>query len=878
MRRLATVLAVLMVLASNARAQLPCSRIGVPSPNGVTQGNQVGAIHAMLTWDPDGAGPLGPVLVVAGEFDHAGDVPVLNIAMWDGATWHTIGAGFDRRVNALAVFNGQLYAGGEFFNSAVPTSYLAVWNGSSWQPVAGGVDNVVSCLVSNGSELIVGGKFEHENGGFFSYKYLARYTGAGWVGFGANPLGPALGAAVYNGQTLVLQQTYSTYNSNNTLSRWNGHGWDVVDHVWQYAGGPLSTQADGIYYTNAISGHLIESSCSVVNEVVIERYDGVSVSQVLPHYGADAFVNYNGQFWALGYYQNHCLHPAGFPEPWLGVWDGVHWNDSPLNPGFGSIMCVYNGSLYLGGTFQWIKNIKANSLVRLDGTTWNPVGSGLDGLPRAATSFGNDFYIGGDFNNFGATPLGHMAKFDGTSWSSIGTANGSVTGLTYYSPNPDSIVNSGVVASGSFTNINGTAFNHIAKRDNTTGNWAALGAGLNAPAYAFYPILTSNFHADLIVGGQFTSPGNYIARWTGAAWQTMSTGMNNEVRALAVFGGNIYAGGYFTTASGLTCNFIAQWNGSFWAPVGGGMNDNVRALANYNGRLIAAGDFTMAGGVPANHVAAWNGTAWSALDVGVNDSVLTLKVAGSDLVAGGLFSQAGGLPSGHIASWDGTAWTPVGNDAHLSAIGMDGNVTAIAANSIGDLMVTGQFAHASGQSSAYAARLMGDPPFEVLSQPAAPTICPGGDATVSYNVQLPWYSPGQFQWYKSGVAIPEGATIHGTVFTHTTYSTLIVSNAQAADAGDLWCTVDNSCGQHLTSNTVPLTIGGPTCPSPCGSADYNCDGDLGTDSDIVAFFSCLSGSCPPPPCTSNADFNGDGDIGTDADIEAFFRVLGGGTC
>jgi hypothetical protein len=67
-------------------------------------------------------------------------------------------------------------------------------------------------------------------------------------------------------------------------------------------------------------------------------------------------------------------------------------------------------------------------------------------------------------------------------------------------------------------------------------------------------------------------------------------------------------------------------------------------------------------------------------------------------------------------------------------------------------------------------------------------------------------------------------------------------------------------------------------PPPCGSADFNCDGDIGTDLDIEAFFSCLAGSCPPPPCTSTADFNADGDIGTDADIEAFFRVLAGGSC
>jgi hypothetical protein len=68
------------------------------------------------------------------------------------------------------------------------------------------------------------------------------------------------------------------------------------------------------------------------------------------------------------------------------------------------------------------------------------------------------------------------------------------------------------------------------------------------------------------------------------------------------------------------------------------------------------------------------------------------------------------------------------------------------------------------------------------------------------------------------------------------------------------------------------------CASTCGSADFNCDGDIGTDADIEAFFACLAGNCPAAPCNSTADFNGDGDIGTDADIEAFFRVLAGGNC
>jgi hypothetical protein len=66
--------------------------------------------------------------------------------------------------------------------------------------------------------------------------------------------------------------------------------------------------------------------------------------------------------------------------------------------------------------------------------------------------------------------------------------------------------------------------------------------------------------------------------------------------------------------------------------------------------------------------------------------------------------------------------------------------------------------------------------------------------------------------------------------------------------------------------------------SACGSADFNGDGDIGTDADIEAFFACLSGDCCATCDPRGADFNGDGDVGTDADIESFFRVLGGGPC
>jgi hypothetical protein len=86
--------------------------------------------------------------------------------------------------------------------------------------------------------------------------------------------------------------------------------------------------------------------------------------------------------------------------------------------------------------------------------------------------------------------------------------------------------------------------------------------------------------------------------------------------------------------------------------------------------------------------------------------------------------------------------------------------------------------------------------------------------------------------------------------------------------------VNDNARYIVSLQGVSFCAAGPTC----GSADFNCDGDVGTDADIESFFACLAGTCPAPPCASTADFNGDGDVGTDGDIEAFFRVLAGGTC
>jgi hypothetical protein len=130
----------------------------------------------------------------------------------------------------------------------------------------------------------------------------------------------------------------------------------------------------------------------------------------------------------------------------------------------------------------------------------------------------------------------------------------------------------------------------------------ASGAGVNGPVRA-----VTTFGGDLIVGGQFGTaggvPGTYvIARWDGANWSALGSGLNNTVMSLATFddlsgtGTELYVGGYFSAAiNGPTAVKIARWNGA-WSAVGSGMvatsDHAVFALSpNPSGALLCAGGF-----------------------------------------------------------------------------------------------------------------------------------------------------------------------------------------------------------------------------------------------------------------------------------------------
>ncbi len=218
--------------------------------------------------------------------------------------------------------------------------------------------------------------------------------------------------------------------------------------------------------------------------------------------------------------------------------------------------------------------------------------------------------------------------------------------------------------------------------------WSSLNGGMNAGGLVF--ALAVDGSGNLYAGGQFTTAGGVsatrIARWDGAAWSPVGNGFNSTVWALTASGSSVYAGGDFTASGSFSVTRIAKWDGSNWSALGNGVNSTVNALAiDGSGNLYAGGKFTTAGSVSADHIAKWNGSTWSALGGGVNGVVDAVAVdASGNLYVGGNFSDAGGVAVNNIAKWDGSTWSTLGT-------GLNGEVRALVLDASGVLYAGGSF-------------------------------------------------------------------------------------------------------------------------------------------------------------------------------------------
>jgi hypothetical protein len=203
-----------------------------------------------------------------------------------------------------------------------------------------------------------------------------------------------------------------------------------------------------------------------------------------------------------------------------------------------------------------------------------------------------------------------------------------------------------------------------------------------------------------------------------------------------------------------------------------------------------------------------------------------LSVSSTSMITGFVHTdQSGGAPPG--------SWLRIAQLYDTSWIGGTGNTTGAGGVPISQLSNVG--------------RTTADPPFNSATS--------------------------QVLVYKFGIFLSEDY-VQRTLVIDSPAAGFGNRNSATGDREVYWygSMVESTGSIRGTPVIVPATI----YVQPCGSADFDGDGDAATDADIEAFFACMAGNC----CATcgSPDFNGDGDPRTDADIEAFFRVLAGGTC
>ncbi len=125
-----------------------------------------------------------------------------NIARWNGADWDMVGSGLNGPVYALHVFSDQLIAGGVFTASdSAEMLNVATWHGIEWAAIGTGftdsADTIFS-LATYDDTLYAGGRFDSV--GSVYAQNVAKLAGSDWSNLGAGIRGPVYAMEEYRGR------------------------------------------------------------------------------------------------------------------------------------------------------------------------------------------------------------------------------------------------------------------------------------------------------------------------------------------------------------------------------------------------------------------------------------------------------------------------------------------------------------------------------------------------------------------------------------------------------------------------------------------------------------------------------------------------------
>jgi trimeric autotransporter adhesin len=566
----------------------PLSSAGLARWNGTSwQGISTGggSVTAILTL------PNGEV-VVGGNFTTIGGAACARIARWDGTQWRPLGTGINNLVQALAVLpGGDLIATGRFTTAGdVPVNAIARWDGTSWSAMGSGLTGVagstgLTMLTLPNGDVILGGSFAAVSG--VPAQNLARFSNGTWSEFGG-ATGPVRSLTrKANGDIVVGGSFYSVGGvTTGPVARWDGATWQPLGTAPAGMINTLSELPDGSIF----AGGRISAVTSTTTDNAA-RFDGTS--------------------WSL-----------------LGT---------GLDGEIRTFATESDGTLVAGGDFTRAGGQFARGIARWDGTRWRPVGTGFRFAAAGQTASvltvkalpGGNLLAGGSFDTAGSgtTALRCIARWDGTSWQPLGSgmelpgSTASVRGIVVM-PNGD------IIAGGNFIIAGTVAVGHIARWNGT--QWSPVGV-LNGPVNSL--VLLPG--GDLLASGGFGNS-RYIKRWNGTAWVDVPGGSTVAGQPLTqLANGDVLAMPTFTTNSPATSAVIRRMTATGWETLTGPVTvqpqpplqlifGNLNTALELPGRgLLVAGTNFLIDGRPSDGVALWDGTRWSALGRGLASSLVS---------------------------------------------------------------------------------------------------------------------------------------------------------------------------------------------------------------------------------------------------------------
>ena len=630
-----------------------------------------------------------------------------TVAKWYQGDWSRVGTILIGGVDAITVSEaGTIYVSGDN-----PQSDLYRWDGNEWTSMLTTLqppdESIVALAVDADENLYAAGSFTTVD--WVHIEGVGRWDGTNWTLVGTEiPTGQIRALAVEPDGTVYVggSSLPASDASEHGLLMLDGNSWTPVGLSPNSGVHELVLDREG----NLLGrGFFYDEDEELIGQV--SRWDGIEWIGIANSIGSDIYSTLN----AMTVDDDGSVYLGGAFDSVNGVnavnvakWDGEVWSslDTSMDGPVRALVSDGAGHLVVGGSFVVAGGQAMNRIARWENGTWSAFGDGLgmNGFVSALASDANGgIYVGGGFSTAGAVGAHSFAYWDGRSWSEVGSGfTGSVNAIA--------VAEDGAVyVGGGFLRLNGVLLGRVARWNGNT--WVGLGDGMDDAVRA----LALDEEGNLYVGGDFSEAGgveaNSIAMWNGEAWTPLGEGMGglyNDVQAIAISpDGQVYAGGAFTTAGSLPAEHIARWDGSQWTPVGNGFPGSGPAhspttlVFDAYGNLYAGGYFTTAGEASVSNVARWDGTSWTEVGMGTDGIVEALTIdANGNLYASGGFSQAGGLEVNGIARWDGTEWLPLG-------VGLGGSLAsgyALTTDSEGFLYVGGEIQEAGNNLSFYIGR------------------------------------------------------------------------------------------------------------------------------------------------------------------------------